>query len=178
MITKFMIKWKKLISFIPCFQFLIMVCFIWIVYNYNSICILLESWPTGRKSTKGKKITVKELFIYFYIIFLLAKFWFYQVFQATVLQYLQKHKWLGNSLFSQHILYTYFIEFATVTQHGYRGWKRTSVQFDINPFITHPAHERLYHSTGLSYFKTLGVGPAGVWTSDFLLGKPALIPLS
>ena len=52
-------------SFIPCFQFLIMVCFIWIVDNYNSICILLESWPAGRKSAKGKNITVKELFIYF-----------------------------------------------------------------------------------------------------------------
>lgn len=52
-----MIKWKKLIFFIPSFQFLIMVCFIWIVNNYNSICILLESWPTSRKPTKGKKIT-------------------------------------------------------------------------------------------------------------------------
>ena len=47
------------------------------------------------------------------------------------------------------------IEFATVTQHGDRGWNRMyriSLQLIdscINPFITHPAHERLYHTTGV-----------------------------
>ena len=30
----------------------------------------------------------------------------------------------------------------------------------------------------LSYFKNLGVGPASVWTSDPLRGKPVLIQLS
>ena len=30
----------------------------------------------------------------------------------------------------------------------------------------------------LSYFKTLSVGSAGVWTRDLPLSKPALIPLS
>ena len=40
-----------------------------------------------------------------------------------------------------------FIEFATVTQNDDRGWNRTFVPVDINPFITHPAHERLYHTT-------------------------------
>ena len=36
-----------------------------------------------------------------------------------------------------------------MTQHGDRGWQRTSVSVAINPFITHPAHERLYHTTGV-----------------------------
>ena len=40
-----------------------------------------------------------------------------------------------------------FIEFATVTQNDDRGLNRTFVPIDINPFITHPAHERLYHTT-------------------------------
>ena len=40
-----------------------------------------------------------------------------------------------------------FFEFATVAQHGNRGWNRTCVPIDINPFITHPAHKRLYHKT-------------------------------
>ena len=43
----------------------------------------------------------------------------------------------------------YLIEFVTVTQHGGREWNRTNVPIDINPFITHPAHERLYHTTGV-----------------------------
>ena len=42
-----------------------------------------------------------------------------------------------------------FIEFAMVTQQGDRGWKRTYFPIDINPFITHPVHERLYHITGV-----------------------------
>ena len=42
------------------------------------------------------------------------------------------------------------MEFATVTQHGDRGWDRTCIPNDINPFITHPAHEtELYHTTGV-----------------------------
>ena len=119
----------------------------------------------------------------------------------------------------------YFIEFARVTQHGDREWHRTNISTDINPFITHPAHERLYHTTRvyapyslqtavrvllrptrirtvtelwdgaygfsslaektrmsnlrqhilLSYFKTLSVGPAGIWSPrDIPLGRPAL----
>ena len=40
-----------------------------------------------------------------------------------------------------------FFEFATVTQHGNRGWNRTCVPIDINPFITHLGHKRLYHKT-------------------------------
>ena len=40
-----------------------------------------------------------------------------------------------------------FIEFATVTQNGDSGWHRTCFPIDINPFIIHPAHERLYHTT-------------------------------
>ena len=40
-----------------------------------------------------------------------------------------------------------FFEFATVAQHGNRGWNRTCVPIDINPFITHPGHKRLYHKT-------------------------------
>ena len=36
-----------------------------------------------------------------------------------------------------------------VTQHGDRGWIRTNVPIDINLFITHPTHERLYHTTGV-----------------------------
>ena len=34
-----------------------------------------------------------------------------------------------------------------VTQHGDRGWNRTCIPIDINPFITHSAHERLYFTT-------------------------------
>ena len=41
----------------------------------------------------------------------------------------------------------YFIEFTRVTQHGDRGWNRPKVPTDIHPFVTHPAHERLYHTT-------------------------------
>ena len=41
----------------------------------------------------------------------------------------------------------YFIEFTRVTQHGDRGWNRPKIPTDIHPFVTHPAHERLYHTT-------------------------------
>ena len=34
------------------------------------------------------------------------------------------------------------------------GWNRTNFPIDINPFITHPAQERLYHTTGV-YAPTL-----------------------
>jgi len=36
-----------------------------------------------------------------------------------------------------------------VTQQGDRGWNGTNVLIDINPFITHSTHERLYHTTGV-----------------------------
>ena len=36
-------------------------------------------------------------------------------------------------------------------RNGDRGWNRTNVPIDISPFITHPAHERLYHTTGVFY---------------------------
>ena len=44
---------------------------------------------------------------------------------------------------------SYFIEFATVTQYSDREWNRTYFLIDMNPFIIHPAHERLYHTTGV-----------------------------
>ena len=34
-----------------------------------------------------------------------------------------------------------------VSQRGDRGWNRTNVPIDINPFITHPAHEMLHQTT-------------------------------
>ena len=42
------------------------------------------------------------------------------------------------------MIFAHVIAFTTVTQHWDRGWNRTNVQIDINPFINHPAHERLY----------------------------------
>ena len=45
------------------------------------------------------------------------------------------------------IMMMIFFEFATVTQHRKRGWNRTCVPVDINPFITNPTHKRLYHNT-------------------------------
>ena len=42
-----------------------------------------------------------------------------------------------------------FTEFVTMTQHGDRRWNRTNVPIHINPFISHPVHERLYKSTGV-----------------------------
>ena len=36
------------------------------------------------------------------------------------------------------IMMMIFFEFAMVTQHRKRGWNRTSVPIDINPFITNP----------------------------------------
>ena len=50
---------------------------------------------------------------------------------------------------SKRFLFSYFIEIATETQHGDRGWKRTNIPIDIKPFITHPAREKLYHTTGV-----------------------------
>ena len=45
------------------------------------------------------------------------------------------------------IMMMIFFEFATMTQHRKRAWNRTCVPIDINPFITHPTHKRLYHKT-------------------------------
>ena len=115
--------------------------------------------------------------------------------------------------------YSNFIlpKFATVTQHGERGW-RTYVPINSNPFITHPTHLWLYHTIGglrpeqqcgffyvsqeseqwkscetgptvfcpysrrqdcLTICRGLpSVGPAGVWTRDLPLDRPALIQLS
>ena len=36
-----------------------------------------------------------------------------------------------------------------MTLHGDRWWNRTNVLIDINPLIAHPAHERLYYTTGV-----------------------------
>ena len=36
-----------------------------------------------------------------------------------------------------------------MTQHGVRGWNMTYVPINVHPSITHPAHERLYHTTGV-----------------------------
>ena len=43
------------------------------------------------------------------------------------------------------------IEFATLTEHGDRGWNRAYVPIDINPFIIYPAHHKvvLHHPRGL-----------------------------
>ena len=46
-----------------------------------------------------------------------------------------------------------------MTQNGVRGWNRTCVPININPSITHPAHERLYHTTGL-------YTPYSLWTKQ------------
>ena len=46
-----------------------------------------------------------------------------------------------------------------MTQHGVRVWNRTYVPININPSITHPAHERLYHTTGL-------YTPYSLWTKQ------------
>ena len=54
----------------------------------------------------------------------------------------------------------YFIEFATMTQHGDRGWNRINVPTEINPFIINPAHERLYHIIGVYAHYSL---PTAVW---------------
>ena len=35
------------------------------------------------------------------------------------------------------------IEFATVTQHGNRGWNSAYVPIDINPFIIHPTYHKV-----------------------------------
>ena len=56
----------------------------------------------------------------------------------------------------------YFIEFIMVTQRCDGGWNRTNVPIDINPFITHPAHERLYHTTRL-------YAPYSLWTEVWVL---------
>ena len=34
-------------------------------------------------------------------------------------------------------------------QHGNRGWSRNKVLIDINPFVTHLFHERVYQTTGV-----------------------------
>lgn len=36
-----------------------------------------------------------------------------------------------------------------VSQQGDSGWNRTDVRFDINPNITHLAHEKVYPTTGV-----------------------------
>ena len=36
-----------------------------------------------------------------------------------------------------------------MTQHGDRGWNGTYAPININSFITHPSHLRLYHTTGV-----------------------------
>ena len=35
------------------------------------------------------------------------------------------------------------------TQHGDKEWNRTCFPIEINPFITHPAHEKFYHTIGV-----------------------------
>ena len=61
-----------------------------------------------------------------------------------------------------------FFEFATVTQHGKRGWNRTWVPTDINPFITHPTHKRLYHNTRV-------YAPYSLRTAVWVLLRPTRI---
>ena len=56
----------------------------------------------------------------------------------------------------------YFIEFATVTQHGDRGWNRNNLPSDTYTFILHPAHECMVvpHYRGLCplLFRNSSVG--------------------
>ena len=54
----------------------------------------------------------------------------------------------------------YFIEFATMTQQGDRGWNRINVPININPFIIHPVHGGLYHIIGVHAPYSL---PTAVW---------------
>ena len=61
-----------------------------------------------------------------------------------------------------------FFEFATVTQHGKRGWNKTWVLTDINPFITHPTHKRLYHNTRV-------YAPYSLRTAVWVLLRPTRI---
>ena len=60
-------------------------------------------------------------------------------------------------------------------------WK--SCETEPTVFLPYPRRLELYMSQRrqhilLSFFKTLSVGPAGVWTHDLPLGRPALIQLS
>lgn len=130
-----MIKWKKLIFFIPCFQFLIMVCFIWIVDNYNSICILLESRPTGRKSTKGKKITVEELFIYFLYYFFTSQVLIWSGVSSHSFTMFAKTQMTGEFfVFPAYTLYLlYWIRYSDSTR--LRGMKK-----DQRPIWYQPLH--------------------------------------
>ena len=61
-----------------------------------------------------------------------------------------------------------FFEFATVTQHGKRGWNKTWVLTDINPFITHPTHKRFYHNTRV-------YAPYSLRTAVWVLLRPTRI---
>ena len=61
-----------------------------------------------------------------------------------------------NSLKMQGILWarrlahkSTITEFATVTGDETGRTSRQLIDSCINPFITHPAHERLYHTTGV-----------------------------
>ena len=47
---------------------------------------------------------------------------------------------------------------------GHRGWNRTNVPIDINPFIIHPAHEWLYHTTEV-YAYAFTISSVGSFTS-------------
>ena len=66
------------------------------------------------------------------------------------------------------IMIMIFSEFATVAQHGKRGWNRTCVPNDINAFITHPTHKRLYHNTRV-------YAPYSLRTAVWVLLRPTRI---
>ena len=55
-----------------------------------------------------------------------------------------------------------------MTQHGKRGWNKTWVLTDINPFITHPTHKRLYHNTRV-------YAPYSLRTAVWVLLRPTRI---
>ena len=57
-----------------------------------------------------------------------------------------------------------------MTQHGDKGWNRTYVPIDINLSIFHPAHERLYHTTGI-------YAPYSLRTAGKVLLRPTRIRL-
>ena len=61
------------------------------------------------------------------------------------------------------------LRFDTITQHSNRGqWNRTYVSTDINTFITHPAHESLYQTTGV-------YAPYSLQTEVWVLLRPTRI---
>ena len=65
-----------------------------------------------------------------------------------VMMMMRRRRMTTRMIMKMLIMMMIFFEFATVTQHHH------CVPIDINPFITHPAHKRLYHKPGSTPEKT------------------------